>query len=201
MKMQIVLALLTVILVACVPTVMPAPSETPVPPTNTPALEFTFIPATVMPTQPFLPAMITPDAIQVARWREYEIALAKTLFPSSFIPGEFLCEWEILGQSNQEVYVWAECISISVDISGLPYYEGGIPAVIHVEPDGSIQSVEIPGGGADYAADIRLMFPLEAQERIFGGLISFEELREHLRWRREHPEEPPLIVVSATPTP
>ncbi len=56
--------------------------------------------------------MITPNAIQVERWKEYELALAKKMFPSNFIPGKFLCEWEILGQAGQEEYVWVECTSI-----------------------------------------------------------------------------------------
>jgi hypothetical protein len=59
--------------------------------------------------------------------------------------------------------------------------------------------VEIPG--IHYADDIRQMFPTDAQERYFDGLIHFQELTDHVRWRREHPEEPPLIILNATPTP
>jgi len=139
------------------------------------------------------------------RWKEYEDALATALFPPKYIPqspSEFLCEWEILGRADQEVYVWAVCMSIfSAGVNtGLPY-GGSIPAVIHIGIDGTVQSVEIPGGGTDYASDIRRMFPLDAQERIFGHLINFQELTDHLSWRRENPEELPLIVLSATPIP
>lgn len=207
MKIKTSLVLLFFFLAACAPVVATSiPTETPVPSVVPPILTATVnIPAIItpspLPTQPIIPPFITPDAIQVARWKEYEAALAKKLFPSSFTPGQFLCEWEILGQSNQEVYVWAVCMSVfSADISGFPYHSE-MPSVIHVGVDGAVQSVEIPGGGADYAADIRRIFPPGAQERIFGGLIHSQELREYLKWRREHPEEPPLIVFSATPTP
>jgi hypothetical protein len=61
--------------------------------------------------------------------------------------------------------------------------------------------VEVPGGGSNYASDIRQMFPPEAQEKYFDGLIQFQELTDHLSWRREHPEEPPLIVLEVTPMP
>jgi len=145
--------------------------------------------------------MITPDFIQVERWKEYEDALARALFPSSFIPGEFLCEWEILGQTDQEVYVWAVCMSaFLVGNSGL-YYHAEMPTVIYIGADGSVQSVEIPGGGSSYATDIRRMFPPDAAEKYFNRLIHFQELTDHLRWRREHPDELPLIVLSATPIP
>jgi hypothetical protein len=55
--------------------------------------------------------MITPDPVQVERWKEYQTELAKSLL--SFLPPEeVLCEWEILGRSDQKVYVWAVCTSI-----------------------------------------------------------------------------------------
>ena len=152
-------------------------------------------------TQPIIPA-VTADSIQVERWKEYEDALAKALFSLSFADYEFLCEWEILGQSNQEIYVWTVCMTIASDAStGRPSLHSTMPVVIHTQADGSVESVEIPRGGNDYAADIRRMFPPEAQEKYFEGLIHFQELTDHLNWRREHPEEPPLIVLSATPTP
>ena len=206
MKKTMFITFLAVILAACAPATTPAPTETsiptftPVPPTTTLTLEITLIPATVMPTQPPIP-IFTPDAIQVERWKEYEDSLAAALFPSSFIPGQFLCEWEVLGRSDQEVYVWTVCMSIfSIEGVGVPY-EGDTPAVIRIETNGIVQSVEIPGGGTSYASDIRRIFPLYVQERYFGGVIHFQELIDHLRWRREHPEELPLIVLSATPAP
>jgi hypothetical protein len=202
----LLMVILLVILSACGQQTVVLPTETPIPTvvSPTPVPTFTLIPVTVtpspLPTQPIIP-MLTPDTIQLERWKEYEDALAIAIFPSSFIPGEFLCDWEILGRSDQEVYVWAVCTSIfSIEGVGVPY-GGSIPAVIHIGADGAVQSVEIPGGGTDYASDIRKMFPHDAQERIFGHLINFQGLTDHLNWRREHPEEPPLIVLIATPRP
>jgi hypothetical protein len=202
-----ILILISVPLGACgVATPILIESVTAVPSlqSSAPSITRSPIPVTVtpspLPTQPTIPVS-TADTIHLERWNEYEAALAKALFPSSFIPGEFLCEWEILGRSDKKVYVWTVCMSIfPVGSAGLPYH-GSIPAVIHIEADGSLQSVEIPRGGTNYASDIRRMFPPYAQERYFEGLIHFQELTDHLNWRREHLEEPPLIVLNANPTP
>ena len=141
-----------------------------------------------LPTQPtptVLP-MITPDTIQIERWREYQIALAGQL---DYRPPEsILCEWELLGRSGNEVYVWAICGEI---FGHRPSLESLV--VIYTLDDGSV-------AGALRSED-RSMFPLNVQEKYFGGLIHFQELVEHLRWRQRHPEEPPLIVLSATPIP
>jgi hypothetical protein len=100
------------------PTNLPTSIPThPLPPTFTP----TDLPTSI-PTEP-PPPILTPDAIQVERWQEYQTELAKALYsydpndPShqeGYYPGadkDALCEWDILGQSGQEVYVWAACVS------------------------------------------------------------------------------------------
>jgi hypothetical protein len=135
--------------------------------------------------------MITPDAIQVKRWKEYENALAKSLL--SYLPPEkVLCEWDILGRSGDDLYVWAMC-------EGEEGSARSTPTVIHLEVDGAIQSVERP---RNWSADIPRLFPADLQEKFdiyyFG---RSRELSEHAAWRRTHPEEPPLIVLSATPRP
>jgi hypothetical protein len=144
--------------------------------------------------------VITPDPIQIGRWNEYEEALAKAFFKSYFQPEEVVCEWAILGQAEQEVYVYAYCSGI---------YSAGpsaasIPAVIHLAPDGSVQNAEIPGSGSAYGEDIRRMFPIELHERIFDHSISFRGMEDRMRWRRGHPNEPPLVILnslSTQPTP
>jgi len=193
--------ILLVFLAACGKQTSAFPTETPiltaVSPTPVPtstSISITIAPSP-LPTQPIIP-MITPDALQVERWKEYEAALARTILKDV---ESVLCEWEILGQSDQEVYVWAVCMSIfSVVSTGLPYH-AEMPAVIHIGTDGAVQSVEIPG--IHYGPDIIRMFPPDAEEKYFDRLIHFQELTDHLNWRREHPEEPPLIVFSPTPTP
>lgn len=106
-KNQTMIVLLTIVLVACAPAVAPAPTIV----SPTPHPTSTLIPNTVtpspMPTQPRIP-FITPDSVQVERWKDYETALGAT-----YLNGEssVLCEWEILGRSDLELYVWAVCKS------------------------------------------------------------------------------------------
>ena len=155
-----------------------------------------------LPTQPTT-LIITPDPIQVERWKEYQDALAEALFSSSFIPGEFLCEWEILGQSDQEIYVWTVCTSITpfgTTTEGKDiFFSSSIPAVIYFGEDGVVQKVEIPGPGT---YDYDRMFPPDIQAKFehyrFGRA---REMSEYIDWRRMYPEEPPLIVLSSTPVP
>jgi len=204
------MVILLVILSACGQQTVVLPTETPIPTvvSPTPVPTSTLIPVTVtpspLPTQPIIP-LITPDAIQVERWREYEDALARTIL--SFLPREeVICEWEILGRSDQEVYVWALCTSIislgTSPISGTETFSSSsIPAVIHLREDGSVQSVEIRGAGSFYAPDISRMFPLDVQEEIERYRRGAGEIFEHIAWRRTHPEEPPLIVLLANPVP
>ncbi len=180
------------------PTVIP-----PVLTTLAPTQPVTITPSP-LPTQPIVP-FITPDSIQVERWKEYEDALARTLL-SFRPPEEVICEWELLGRSEQKVYVWAVCtniISSGTSLDGTEIFSSpSIPAVIHLGEDGSVQNVEIPGAGSDYARDISQMFPPDVQKEFnryhFGRA---REMLEHAAWRRTHPEEPPLIVLSATPMP
>jgi hypothetical protein len=187
---------LLVFLAACSPAETPTPTETlapsVVPSTLTPTVE---IPAIItpspLPTQPLIP-LITPDAVQVERWKEYEVALAKALF-SFLTPESFLCEWDILGSFDQEVYVWVVC-----DI-----LKGGrgasAPAIIYLNSNGFIQNVKILGKNSDYSSDI-LKLPINVQQKLSFYRFGREKvLWEHLEWRRTHPEEPPLIVFSATP--
>jgi len=196
-------------LVACGQQTVTPPTETPAPavalPTTTPtptSIPF-YVTPSPLPAEPSSP-FITPDAAQIARWKEYEDALATRLFSPKYnprSPSEFLCEWEILGQSDLEVYVWAACMSIfPADARGNPYFSM-MPVLIHIEADGAVRSMVTPGGGADFAPDIREMFSLEAQEKYFGNLVHKQDLIDHLWWRREHTEELPLIVLFATPNP
>ena len=186
----LILFILSLNLSACNPSVT-TPTATLIPtlPTSTPtATAFIIIPSPT-PTQPIIP-VITPDPIQVERWKEYENALAKSVLPD-LASEEVLCEWDILGRSADEVYVWAVCSGIAGG--------GSVPAVIHLEEDGSIQSVERI---INWSADILRLFPADVRgkfDRYPSGRAR--EMSEHVDWRRTHPEEPPLIILSTTPTP
>jgi len=142
--------------------------------------------------------MITPNPIQVERWKEYQTALAESMLSS--VPSEtVLCEWDILGQLDQDLYVWAVCGRLG----------GGRwasrPVVIHLGTNGDIQNVKVvPGIGTEYISNIHEIFPASVQEKILDDQTSstiYRRLSDHLNWRQTHPEEPPLIVLSSTPIP
>lgn len=200
-KTFMLFALLLTNLVACAP-IIPAPTETPASTatftllpelTNTPVpvTEILGQEATPTPTQSFT-AIITPDAIQIERWREYQTALAESIL--FFLPPEeVLCEWEILGRTIQEVYIWAVCRGID---SG-----GSTPVVLHLKEDGTILNVEKPGSGSKRNANMLRMFPEDVREKfVFYNFGGAKKMLEHIEWRRQHPEEPPLIILSAKET-
>ena len=190
MKAQKIIILLATILVSCTPAVTLVPTETSPPTTLTPTAKvIAAATPTPMPAQPTF-AAITPDIVQVEGWKEFQSALAKSF---SFSQSELaLCEWDNLGQTNQEVYVWAVCENLGGS-------SVSAPAVIHLGADGSIQNVENP---KHWNSDIPRMFPVDIQEKFndyrFGRA---NELGKHLIFREKHPEVPPLIVLSNTPHP
>lgn len=203
--------ILPAILVACGKQTVLLPTETPIPTFAVPTLlsaptvailTETLVPNIVTPspypTEPTYP-LIMPDAFQVRQWDAYEDAIATASFSSYLSPEEVVCEWIIMGQTAQEVYVWANCASV---YSAGPS-QSSLPTVIHIGVDGSIQNAERPtSGGADYASDIRRMFPPDVQEMIFSrSLFSqgyWEQMMDRLRWRRGHPDEPPWIILMAS---
>lgn len=132
-------------------TTQPSPTATPAPPT-----------ATATPTRnPTNTPTSTPSPQENAqpRWKQYESALVKAFLPS----GSGHCKWMILGQQEDEVYVWAYCISNTIrDRSRVV-----APAVIRLNPNGEIEEVKVPGDGSAYGECIRKWFPPEVQTKIF----------------------------------
>lgn len=151
-------------------------------------------------TKPTFP-ILTPNPIYIRHWKDYETALAKIYIP--FFPVEqVLCEWDILGQSEDELYVWVLCMSTVLIGNTGSYSAASIPAVIHLYTDGKIQNIEVPGRNSGYVADTLKMFPTEVREKFdsyhFGRA---KEMSEHIEYRRNHPDVPPSIVLITTPTP
>ena len=206
MKTYVVIVFLIISLASCapaataLPTAMPA-SVTPTDnaPTSTPTPELTLALATPLPTQPTIP-ILTPDAFQAAHWKEYQTELAKLVLSDSGAEYPFyktaLCEWDILGRSGQQVYVWAIC--------GDPSSGGDRPAAIYLNADGSIRDVKV-AFSTSWDSTIRRLFPTDVQAKIYMyASPSFERsivMGKHLTYRLTHPDELPLIVLSATPTP
>lgn len=197
MKNALLVAFLVSVLTACAPAI--TPTETILPTialSSTPVSTSTLIPVTEtpspVPTDPIIP-MITPDLIQVERWKEYQTELAKSIL-FNLPPEIVLCEWEILGRSEQEVYVWAVCEGWG----GSP--SSSVPALVNLEIDGSIQNIEIPG--TDWSSDILRLFPSDVRGKFeYYNFGRAKEMSNHIEWRQTHPEEPPLIVLSSTPIP
>ncbi len=187
---------------APIPTAIPMPSLTS--PTVSPTVTETPEPliATPLPTQPPIVFAITPDTIQVTNWKEYQTELARCVlaqvkcdYPG---PEAALCEWDILGRSGQEVYVWAEC-------AGSQFWSRK-PLIIYLQTDGSIKEVKF-GGYKGSNVNLEL-FPKNVQEKIHAYFDDDslqigipEALRLHLLYRETHRGEPPLIILSATRAP
>ena len=178
-------------------TLIPSETKTPIPPTE--SLPPTQPTATGSPLpQTPLPTLILPDSTYLENWREYQRALGSTLFPF-LTPDDILCEWEILGQADTEDYLWVKCMSISlVGDSNSGHYSASIPAVMRFDHDGMVLEVEVPGAGSLYAKDIRRLFPIDIQERIFNKLINYQQYSDHLEKRLLQTDIPPLIIVVAT---
>ncbi len=141
-----------------------AQKTTPAPLSTTPFLTSTPIPPTVIATPTRHSANTptsTPSPQENAqpRWKQYDLALVKAFVPS----GSGHCIWKILGKQEEEVYVWAYCISTTVyDRSRV-----SAPAVIRLSPNGEIEEVKIPREGIHWSDSIRKLFPPEVQVKIF----------------------------------
>ena len=137
------------------------------------------------------------------QWQAYEDALAAKLI--SHVPPEHaFCEWEILGEAETEIYVWAVCQGyfIAGEVEKVELLAGAdTPATIHINENGSIEQVEIPKDGNLYTQSIRDMFPDDIEERIISKQIDYHRLADHLKWRLENSEGHPLIVLDAITVP
>jgi hypothetical protein len=133
----------------------------------------------------------SPTQTSIPRWMAYERALSKAVVNTS----DGLCEWKILGKSEQEVYVWTEC-RVREPIGSA----GSVPAVIRLAKNGEIEQVIIPRDGMDYSADVQSMFPVGIQEKIFNPTFNGPAAEAHIDERLKT-NGPPLIVVDGTPLP
>lgn len=137
------------------------------------------------------PNIIAPTSVDTPRWKIYEKALVTATVRGS----DGLCEWQILGQSDRQVYVWAKCQrtgSIKTALS--------VPAVIYLAENGDISKVAIPGEGEDWSKSVRDLFPPDIQNRIFGHeRFDLADL-DHIQTRINN-DNPPLIAVLGTPMP
>lgn len=182
-----ILLVLILLFPACAPTPLEGETQPPsqsMPPTTSPS-------PTPISSQPT--ATIPSDE---ERWEMVQGALASAFLTSDHTPAQGLCEWEILGQSNREIYVWAMC-QIADDPEGMAM---SAPAVIHLGEDGRISNVDVPRDGSYYGPDVRELFPKRVEKIIFSHDIDTEAMWDHIQ-KRHHSPEPPLITLSSTPQP
>lgn len=139
---------------------------------------------------------LTPTEMENVRWQKYQNALTSAFLSTATPKIQGLCEWEILGQSGQEVYVWAMC-QTAADSDGMAV---SAPAVIRLDAKGQIQGVDMPRDGAHYGPDIRQLFPRRVEKMIFDHDVDTGAMWDHIQKRHQHPE-PPLIVLTKTPLP
>ena len=215
MKKTLFAALLVVTLTACAP----APPTTDIQstaiaivqtgvaltqtalPTATPTLTPTATP-TALPTFSPVPTAVrpifTPDAIQLERWQEYQTELADALNT----PIDSICEWDILGRSAQEVYVWAICGSTGGGDDGA--------AAIYLNTDGSIQKIKTPtywmGDRGIVMSNENELFPADVIRKLGLYHVEYpntgrpEEMRLYLNYRLANPGTLPWVVQLGTPT-
>jgi hypothetical protein len=135
---------------------------------------------------------VSPTVKDNPGWVIYERALSKGVINKD----DGLCEWEILGISGSEVYVWVLCID-----RDWPGTAGSGPAVIRLAEDGEIKGVDIPQSGNYYPNDIRAMFPFEVQNKIFQrDFVDCCTSEDHIKTRMIT-DGPPMIVIMGTPLP
>ncbi len=173
------LLIMSIMLSACVPeraiisTNIVAPSaETPIP--------------SVAPIPFPTPLADTP------RWVLYERALSyiflgppeKTLPDMSVDHG--LCEWEILGQKENEVYIYALCLANNVIGTAT-----SAPAVIRLGEDGTILEIEMPDEGF---GNLKELFPKEILARILNNESLADTAWDRIQLRRKDTSIMPLIV-------
>lgn len=137
---------------------------------------------------------IPSDPAQLEKWEEYESALAEKLMPQ-YPHDKVLCEWELMERSEQKINVWAMCLTTitSPEIGNHYFPAASVPAVIHLDTGGAVQSVEIPEYGENYIADFWKLVP----NTIWNQSPNVSAMEKHLHWRRTHPAEPPLVVLNA----
>ena len=134
---------------------------------------------------------------KVDRWIQYQSALS-VVYLSSSVSG--LCEWNILGQSEHKIYVWAICQEAN-SIGGAAM---SAPAVIHLAQNRDIEKVEVPGDGSQYGVEIRRMFPSTLQEKVLSyeanSKDSLDAMWNHIQLRHKNPDTP-LIVKAGISLP
>jgi hypothetical protein len=128
----------------------------------------------------------TPTA-QLAVPGDLESALANGLLDDPAA----LCEWEVWGQTEQALYLWAVCESAGgTAISA--------PAVVYLDAEGHVAAVAAPGDGTEYVQDVRRLFPPDLQERILAHEYDAGAAMERMAEREKGNGEFAIYLIDQT---
>lgn len=134
----------------------------------------------------------TPNVNWGKNWREYETAILSACYSDVSLPSEKLCEWEIITERDNTIYVWAFC----ADING----QGSSgPLVVYIRPSGKVEKAICPLVFDDYKA----LFPGELYEEVnnYRDRFDLDIAWHHLEMRFQDRTIPPLIAIEGTPLP
>lgn len=126
------------------------------------------------------------------KWKQYEASILSACYSAVSLPSDKLCEWDIITQRGNTIYVWAFC----ADVNG----QGSSgPVVINVSPTGGVEKAICPLVFDDY----KMLLPGDLYEEVNNYRNRFDLNRawSHLELRFQNPTLPPLIVVDGTPLP
>jgi hypothetical protein len=133
-----------------------------------------------------------PTAMPTSRWVMYERALSFIFLgpPGNTLPDMSmdygLCEWEIWGQKENEVYVWALC-----QMDNAIGTAASAPAVIRLGKDGTILEVEMPDEGF---GNLKELFPEDVLAKITENDFPGNTAWDRIQKRRKDSSIVPLIV-------
>ena len=149
----------------------------PQPPTSRPVLPTPS--QTVLAGLTATPTLMLPDDEQ---------ALAKAAFPSG---DRVLCNWQILGKNEQELYAWVFCQMVAP-----PHGTTSAPVVIKLNANGHYGQVILY---EDEASTLEL-FPAVVRKRVLDQDFDFNSLNKRMNERLATPSLPPLIITAVSYT-
>ena len=86
------------------------------------------------------------------------------------------CEFEVWGRDENTLFVWALCEARSGT-------SASVPAVVGIKDDKAI-SIKIPRDGANYAQDVKALFPEAVQRRILRQEFDVKAALERIAKRK-----------------
>jgi len=129
--------------------------------------------ATLLPSAPAATSLPSAPAAMVPARDELQSVLADAMLTDPAA----LCEWDVWGEAQQTLYVWAVCESASGAAMSAP-------AVVHLDVDGHVAGASLPGDGTRYGHDVRRLFPPGVQKRIFAHEYDAVAAMERIAERR-----------------